>query len=220
MRTILRAGIVLILLSAGGALRAQPGDGPGLGPGSGLGGGQLFLLGQKSVRTELKLTEEQTKELDQRSAEMRGAMSGLREKSREERRKIFEEQSAASEATLQKVLAKEQLQRLKEISWQQAGGRALRDEEVATALGLSEEQTKRVDEITAAAREEMRGQFGGGGNRAEARAKFEQLRKTTDEKLLAVLSAEQHAKLKELVGAPFTGEIERPMFRGGRQPGA
>jgi hypothetical protein len=162
------------------------------------------------VQTELKLSPEQSKELEERSAEMRSALSGLREKSREERQKIFEEQMTTWEAALQKTLAKEQLQRLKEISWQQSGGRALRDKEVATALALSEPQTKQVDEILAAARAEMRGSGGlGGQDPEELRARFEARRKATEEKLLAVLNADQQAQWKELQGVPFTGEIVR-----------
>jgi hypothetical protein len=56
---------------------------------------------------------------------------------------------------------------------------------------------------------------GGGGGGGEAREKLESLRKSSGEKIQALLTPEQQAKWKELVGEPFKGEL-RP-FGGGRR---
>jgi Spy/CpxP family protein refolding chaperone len=192
----------------------------------GFGGGLVFLADQKSVREELKMTEEQVKKVEEfrekaRGEGFRGGRGGFNP---EEFQKRMEERTKAETKALAEILKPEQLKRLKQISWQREGTRALGNEEVAEALKLSTEQKDKIKTIREDSMKEMRELFGGGGrggNREEARKKFEDLRKATDEKIHAVLTAEQKTKLKELTGEPFKGEIQQPQFRpggGGRRP--
>jgi Spy/CpxP family protein refolding chaperone len=191
--------------------------------GGGFGGGLAFLAGQKSVQEELKMTDDQVakvKEFAEKQREGRrgGGGGGKGNFNPEELQKRMQERAKAEAKALADILKPDQLKRLKQISWQQQGTRVLGNEEVADALKLSGEQKDKIKTIQEDSRKEMRDLFGG-GNREEARKKMEELRKATDEKVTAVLTAEQKTKLKDLTGEPFKGTIERPQFNpgGGRR---
>jgi hypothetical protein len=140
---------------------------------------------------------------------------------------------SAREKAISEVLKPEQLRRLKEISLQLRGGQALSDPEVAEALKLTGEQKEKVKAIHEEAVKSMEsmfrpaGNFPGanfaGGNFQEMQAnfaamakKFEELRKSTDEKLMNLLTDEQRATWKQLTGEPFRMESSagQPSLRG------
>jgi Spy/CpxP family protein refolding chaperone len=209
-----------VLITAPAALAQRPGGG-----GNGGGGfGGTALLGQKSVQTELKLSDEQVKKVNEFVAKQRETFAGLRDASREERRAKFEENRKASEAAVDSILDGEQRTRFGQIVLQLRGADALGDPEIAGKVGLDAEQKKNVDGLISSAREEMRSLFrqggggGGGADREAAREKLATLRTNLREKALGVLTPEQQAKWKELTGAPFEGEIRSPFDRG-RQRG-
>ena len=69
-------------------------------------------------------------------------------------------------------------------------------------------------------REKFREAFAGfreEGGREAAQEKMASLRKEAEEKVSAILTDEQKAKIEELRGKPF--EFERPQFRGGQGRG-
>jgi hypothetical protein len=180
----------------------------------GFGGGTLFLLNQKSVQDELKLSDEQVKKAKELSDKQRASFGGLRDLGQEERLKKIQEQAKANDKAVADLLKPEQLKRVKQISFQQQGARALSNPEVATALSLSDEQKTKIQSIQQEARGQ-RGQRGQGAGRPseEELKKREEARKATNEKVLNVLTAEQKTKWKEMTGEPFKGEISRPQFR-------
>jgi Spy/CpxP family protein refolding chaperone len=182
-------------------------------PGAGMGGGSLFLLTQKSVQDELKLTEEQVKKVAALEEKQRESAKGFKDLSKEERKTKMEERAKESKKAVDEVLKPEQVKRLKQISLQQSGSRAYADPEVAEALKLTDDQKEKMKTIQEDSRKEMRDLFTGGANE-EARKKMETLRKAADEKVQGLLTAEQKTKLKELLGEPFKGEIKRPEFGG------
>lgn len=182
-------------------------------PGMGMGGGSLFLLTQKSVQDELKLTEDQVKKVTALEEKQRESLKGLKDLSQEERKTKFEANAKENKKAVDEILKPEQTKRLKQISLQQNGARAYADPEVAEALKLTDDQKEKIKSIQEDSRKEMRDLFGG-GDREEARKKMETLRKATDEKVQGVLTADQKGKLKELMGEPFKGEIKRPEFGG------
>jgi hypothetical protein len=179
----------------------------------GFGGGTLFLLNQKSVQDELKLSDEQVKKAKELSDKQRESFGGLRNLGQEERRTKMQEQAKATDKAVTELLKPEQLKRVKQISLQQQGGRALSNPEVATALKLTDEQKDKLKTIQEETRT-ARGQRGQRGQRTEEeRKKLEEARKATNEKMMNILTGEQKTKLKELTGEPFKGEITRPQFR-------
>ncbi len=206
MRTI---GIGLILVATAFAAPAAWGQ---QGPGRGRGGFDgAMLLSQKSVQEELKLTDEQVKQLTEQAAKQRQSFGELRDLSREERQKRMTESREQNRKMISTVLNEEQQKRLRQISLQLQGAQALTSPEVATALDLSDEQKKSVEEIQTASREETRAAFQGGeGDRDAMRKKFQEARQASNDKLKAVLTAEQQAKWQEMLGEPFEGELRGP----------
>jgi Spy/CpxP family protein refolding chaperone len=199
--------------------RGQQGQRGQRGGFGGFGGGTVFLLNQKSVQDELKLSDEQitkAKELSDKQRESFRGQRGQRGQRDEEARKKLEEARQATEKAVAEILKPEQLKRVKQISLQQQGARALNNPDVATALKLSDVQKEKLKSIRGEA-QTARGQRGQGGQRGqrseEERKKQEEARKATNEKLMNVLTAEQKTKWKEMTGEPFKGEISRPQFR-------
>src|SRR5262249_37457169 len=134
--------------------------------------------------------------------------------------KQAEELSQAAEKGVEEILTKDQLKRLGEISLQQRGGHALGDPEVAKALGLTEEQTQRIQKIQPEALQQMQtlaleqwqGMFEKGGKPLQTQnafariaKRFQELTRTTGESLLEVLTPEQETRWRELKGKPFKG---------------
>jgi Spy/CpxP family protein refolding chaperone len=202
--------VVGVAAVATGSAQAQRQRGQGFGAGNSL----TFLAGQKSVQEELKMTDDQVTKVKEFADKQRQGGGGQGNASAEERQKMREERTKAEAKAMTDILKPEQLKRLKQISWQREGTRAVANAEVADALKLSTEQKDKVKTIQEDVRKEMAGLGrGNGGNREEARKKREELQKGADEKLTAVLTDEQKTKLKELTGEAFKGEIQRPQRR-------
>jgi Spy/CpxP family protein refolding chaperone len=217
MKRLFQFGVVVAVAAVMcGATQAQQRQRPG-GPG-GFGGGILMYLGQKSVQEELKMTEDQVNKLKELTAKQRESFQQLRDLNQEERRTKMQEIAKANDKAIGEILKSEQVKRAKEITLQltlrtQAGFVLMNNEAVGGALKINEEQKDKIREIQAKMREEMQGL----GRDEEARKKREELMKTTTEKVMGVLTAEQKTKLKEMQGKEFTGKIERPQFGGGNR---
>jgi hypothetical protein len=147
----------------------------------------------------------------------------MRDATAEERQKR-QEQAAANEKALAEVLQPDQLKRLKQIALQQQGAIAVGRPEVAEDLKLSSEQKDKIKAMQQDLQGKMR-EIMQSGNRDEARGKMAELRKSTNEKVVELLSDEQKSKWKELTGEPFSGEIRlggdgprRPAADGARRP--
>lgn len=177
-------------------------------PRGGFGGGLIFLLGQKSVQEELKLSGEQIKQVQELAEKQRANRPNFQGLDREEIQKKMAELRKAENEALAKILKPEQLKRVKQISVQQQGVRAVFNEDVAKALKITDEQKDKFREIQRHAFEEMQGL----GRDEEGFKKRQEIMKATNEKMMGVLTAEQKAKLKEMQGKPFKGEIQRPQF--------
>lgn len=188
------------------------------GPGGfgGFGGSPTFLLTQKSVQSELKLSEEQVKKAQELQEKQAGSFRGLRDLSREELQKKMAERREATQKALAGILKPEQVKRLRQISLQQMGTGALNDPEVSKELKITDDQKEKIRDIRTKAFEGQRGQ--GADRSEEARKKRAEARKAVEEKVMGILTAEQKTKLKELTGEPFKGEITRPQFGGGNRP--
>lgn len=221
---------LLTLLAAAGVLAfcvssvamAQPGRGGrggrgggfGGGPGGGPGGGGLTgVLMREDVQKELEMVPDQVddirKLLEGRRERMGEMFSGLRDiEDREERgrkfREIMEKAQAEQEKEVGKILLPHQLKRAKQLAFQQrlrgGAGRALTGGgSLAEELGITEAQQEKLR----AANEKLQN---------ELRQKIAELQKEAQEELLKVLTSQQQAKFKDLVGEPFDFQ---PMQFGG-----
>lgn len=194
---------------------AQRGAGQrGGGMGMGLGGDSLGLATQESVQKELSLSSEQVGKLSDLAEKRRDSFESLQGLDRDARRTRMLEMRSANEAALGEILTAEQRKRLKQISLQQQGLWSLSDPEVAKGLELTDDQQKQIEAIQASLGEQMRGL---GQDRQQARQRMMSMRRGAEDKLRAVLTAEQQAKLTEMQGAPFEGELRRGGLGGGRQ---
>ncbi len=204
------------------------GSGFGSGFGSGSGGGgfgscKLAPLTQRAVLRELKLSDEQLRKLRtlqaHQQAEMRRLTAGIGPnnffKEGAALPQKFEELARSAEKAVDGILTTEQRRRLREISWQQRGGFALNDPEVAEGLELTPAQRDQVQAIQANAAREMQALAADQmqalvqnplamPKAAEAmHRKFDEIGKHTGEKLLDLLTTEQRTRWKELTGKPF-----------------
>jgi Spy/CpxP family protein refolding chaperone len=232
-KRVLVAMALLLMVSVASAQDQPRGRGRG-GFGGGFGGmGGMFnnpvgLLGMPEVQKELKLSEEQTKEVGEALAALNPGRGGFnfqelqnlseedRQKRMDEMRKKAEESMKAAEEKMNKILKPEQLARLKQLSLQRQGSMALTRPEVAKDLGLTKEQQEKIQEIQASARPQ-----GGRQNfqdlsdeeRQKLFAEANERREKAQADMLAVLTDDQKAKFEELKGKEFT--FPQPRFGGG-----
>jgi Spy/CpxP family protein refolding chaperone len=215
MQITLAAAVVVMAVSPALAQEQQRQRQRGGGFG-GFGGGTLFLLTQKSVQEELKLSDEQVKKVTELQEKQREGFQGFQDLSQEERRTKMQEMTKAQNEAIAKLLKPEQLKRAKQISLQQQVrfgiAFVVSNEEIAKELKITDDQKAKLEEIRGKMREEMQGL----GRDEEGAKKRQEIMKATNEKVEGVLTAEQKAKLKELQGEQFKGEIQRPQFGRGR----
>ena len=194
--------------------------GPGGGPGGMMGNSSLGLINDKNVVEELELVEDQVEALNDLQDEMRSifrdSFSGMRDKFRDEnadrealmqevRDKIQSEMKNV-ESELNEILLPHQVARLEELSFQMQASRSgttglLSSDKVKEKLGLTDDQ---IDEVKAKSEEV----------RKDLDAKIEKLREEARDEILSVLTTDQQAQIKEMMGDSF--EFEQ---RGGRGQG-
>ncbi len=218
-----RIGLVLVLAAGcsaawvGSSAQAQPPRGPGGGPGgfagrggfaAGFGfGGLAEVLRRGDVRRELELLDDQVAQLQKlaegRGERMREAFAGLRDvpadQRREKTRELFQTFQQDQEAEIGKILLPHQMKRARQLETQlrMQGGRGILSDQVAQDLALSEEQ-----------KEKLRAKAG--QLQEEVRKKLAEMRAQAQEEMLQLLTPEQQAKWKDLVGEPF--EFQREEF--------
>ena len=181
----------------------------------------LHLLQTAKVKKELKITDEQSAKLakiaekyDREAASKlgKGRADGLSAQAiRETGDKLIE----SSRQEVSTVLNAEQLNRLKQILLQVNGAEALQDKEVAKQVGLTAEESTKLQNLLAQTNDKLRGIIGTarssdpnqtqkiiGANTRSA----EKIDDHAQSQYLGVMTAEQKQKLEALRGAPFTLE--------------
>jgi Spy/CpxP family protein refolding chaperone len=198
------------------ALLAAPAMAQGQGRGFGMGGGAM-LLANKSVQQEIKATDEQVSKLNALAEDLRGkqreAFQGFQDLSQEERRTKMQEFQRTMQAEIDKglkdLLKPEQTKRFNQISTQQGGVNAFMTPRVADALKLTDDQKGKVRDIAQEMQGQMREIFQEAQNdREAAMKKMAELRKSSTEKAVAVLTADQRTTWKDLTGEPFEVKFE------------
>ena len=172
------------------------------------------LASLPEVQDELKLSDEQKTRITE-------IHDGLRDRRREmfgtgfgrfdEIWQRSDQLNRDASQTVDEVLDDSQRTRLQQIAIQQNGPRSLHDPQVVAALGLSDEQSKKLAQVRDENTQEFENairQFG-----REWRQQAGDLAAKSDERLLAVLADEQRDQFEALKGEPL--EIQR-WRRGGR----
>jgi hypothetical protein len=172
-----------------------------------------------SVEQRSKLRELQDKMQEERRAQFEN-MRGGGPPDPEAMRKMFTEMEAKSNQALSEVLSPEQLKRLKELSLQRSGMRALMNPNVQKELGLSAGQIAKIDELQTKQRDAMQAVMekmrNGEIEREELRDLFEKNNRIMDDELGKLLTDAQRAKLDEMKGKPFTFDPDEDGRFGGR----
>jgi Spy/CpxP family protein refolding chaperone len=224
-RNVLVLGVALLMAAPVWAQQRQGRGGRGgfgFGPGM---GGPGFLLRNKSVQEELKLSEDQVKkitttmeEINKKHQEERDELQNLEGEERAEKgRALFQKINDETTKGLAGILTPDQEKRLKQIQLQVRGAQAFTEAEVQKTLNLTDEQKDKIKTIGEDARKQMGEIFQPGGDPQEGRKKMTALRKETMDNIMATLNDQQKASWKEMTGAPFEMKMEGPP--GGRRRG-
>ncbi len=206
------------LLAVGGLIAFVATDSNAQRPGGGFGfggGGGLFLLQNKGVQEELKITEDQVTKITTASEEIQKKYPrqfGKKDtSSKEDREKMNKERTEASNKAIAEILTKEQAARLKQIERQQDVARTLTtDEDAIKELKLTDEQKTKIKDLVEENQKEMRGLRGGGkgGFNKETIEKMQTLRKELKEKILKVLTEDQTKTWTAMTGKAFEVQFQ------------
>jgi Spy/CpxP family protein refolding chaperone len=201
MRTFMKWTVVLLVSAVFGAT-ARPAE-PVVPEGTTV---KLLLLRQKSVQKELELTPEAIKKiLDFTEAQSEAAQktADLGEAARKE---AFEKLLKQNDKFLTDNLNAKQSKRLDQIMMQFTALTQLTKPEMVKELKLTDEQVKKFKDMQTEARKALADLIDAKERKGKSE-KFAKVRAETRTKILAVLTDEQKAKVGEIAGKPFEGEI-------------
>jgi hypothetical protein len=199
MRTFVKWAVVL-LVPAVWVATAWPAD-PDFPSGATV---KLLLLRQKSVEKELELSADVIQKIiafTNAESEEAGKALKLGEAARKEE---FEKLAKKNEKFLTDTLTAKQAKRLDQIMMQFTALTQLTKPEMIKELKLSDEQVKKFKDMQTEGRKALAELYQAKEGKTE---KFAKLREEARMKILALLTEEQKAKVREIAGPPFTGEI-------------
>jgi Spy/CpxP family protein refolding chaperone len=226
---MIRRFSVVALLLALAIVPAASAQQRGRGGFGGFGGMQASsgaLLRIPEVRQELKLNDDQQKQVEEVLGERRGGQGGfnrgdfqnLSEEERQKRfaemREQFEKANKETDEKVAKILDESQQKRLGELRLQREGINALRRKDVAEKLGLTDDQQQKIRQIQEENRPNANFRNLSDDERREAFTKMREQREKAEKDTLAVLTAEQQSKWNDMKRKEF----DFPQQRGGRRP--
>jgi hypothetical protein len=177
------------------------------------GAGQHFLLREKAVLADLKVTDDQRsriaewmKRLDDQQPKL---FSDFHQLTPQQRTRRFVEMARANEATAETILTEKQLDRLKQIALQMKGPGAFRDPDIARKLKLTSEQKEKIRALEMGPFFVKMEPFKGG----DGLPMFEKTRKATMAQIQStILTDEQLRQWLEMTGETYRGPIPQPFF--------
>jgi hypothetical protein len=200
MRTFMKWAVVLLVPAVFG-VTARPAE-PEVPEGTTI---KLLLLRQKSVQKELELGADVVQKIMAFTNAQSEAFGKALELGEAARKEAFEKLLKQNDKFLADTLNAKQGKRLDQITMQFTALTQLTKPEMAKELKLSDEQVKKFQDMQTEARkalvEILEAKGAGKGE------KVTKLRDAIRTKILAVLNDEQKAKVREMVGPPFEGEI-------------
>jgi hypothetical protein len=168
---------------------------------------ELILLRQKSVREELKLDSEATKQIYEFTYKQHESAQAIHKLPEAEQKAKWADLVKAHKQFLSTNLTPAQRKRLEQISMQVAGLLWVNRPSVAKQLKLTDDQKEKAEQL----RKETHEAFVKVlkvENRKEQRTKLEQLNKADHERLMNLLTDDQKTTWKSLSGAPFKGNLQ------------
>jgi len=167
---------------------------------------QLLLLRQKSVQKELKLPPNVIKTIYEFTNKQSAAFQAALKLEKDEQTKKIDQLAKENQKFLDDTLKEEQHKRLVQITFQITGLYQLTRPEIIKALDLTADQQKKFKDLQKEARKRLEGLIYA-KERVGRSEKLGELRKEARKQIMAELTDEQKAKVRELVGAPFEGKI-------------
>jgi Spy/CpxP family protein refolding chaperone len=201
MRTIMKWAMVLVI-SAVVAVTARPQE---LTPPEGH-TIKLLLLRQKSVQKELEITPEEATKIKAFTHAQSEAARKAKDLGPEQRREAFVRLARQNKEFLDKTLTEKQSKRLHQITMQFTALHHLTSPELVRELNLSDEQVQKLKDLQKESRKEVVAILASKQREGKA-VKFAKHREEIRGKIFAILTDEQKAKVREIAGAPFEGEI-------------
>jgi hypothetical protein len=173
---------------------------------------RLQYLAQNPVQVDLKLTDKQKSGLEALQKQWQQSGPRGRPVPNSEAAKKAASQAAEFEKKADELLDAGQVKRLDQIILQQAftNGRdsdAFSHPKVVAALKLDEKQQEKIRAAQAERQTGLLAIFVRDEAVAEIAKQVKEHKKETYQQLHALLSAEQQARLKDVIGEPFKGEI-------------
>jgi hypothetical protein len=167
---------------------------------------KLLLLRQKSVQTELGLGDDVIRKILEFTAAQSEAAGKSRDLGEAARREEFKKLARQNDKFLNDTLTAKQGKRLDQITMQFTALTQLTKPEMAKELMLSDEQVNKFKDLQSEARKALADLIMA-KDRAGKSERLARLREETRTKILAVLTDEQKAKVREMAGPPFEGPI-------------
>ena len=201
MRTFMKWVVVLLVPAVfGGTARPAEPTIPGVTT------VKLLLLRQQSVQKELGLSADVVKKIMEFTSAESAAAGKALELGEAERKEAFAKLAKKNAKFLADTLTEKQGKRLNQITMQFTALTQLTRPRMAKELKLTDEQVKKFKELQTEARKAVVDLLQTKDRAAKGKM-LAKLRAETRKKILAELTDEQKAKVRELVGAPFEGEI-------------
>lgn len=174
------------------------------------GAGQLRLLAEQDVQTDLALAEADAQRIDviakQFSEQSQGLLQGYRQLTPDERRARFLDLARTNERLVGSILDERQRQRLEQIRIQLFGFHAFNEPKIVKALKLTDAQRQAFRSIeleTLVLMSESQGPTDDATRSIRRESAF----RSALERTLALLTPEQLIQWQELTGPPFRGRL-------------
>jgi len=168
---------------------------------------KLLLLRQKSVQKELDVSPESAQRIMDFTHRQHEAFRKSKDAKEDVREKVIEQLRKGNETFLATILTPKQSKRLDQIAMQYTALHHLLMPQTIKELNLSDEQVQKFKDLQKEAHKRLVAIF----ETKEREGKSEKLAKLHEDnrrKILAILTDEQEAKVREKAGAPFKGKIE------------
>jgi hypothetical protein len=167
---------------------------------------ELMLLRQKSVRDELKLTEEVAELAKKHAGQQWKKAQEVSELSEREQQARFDEMAAENEKFLEKHLTQAQRERLEQITLQVAGLMYVTRPVYAEKLKLTADQKQRAKELQKGARDELEKLIEAKDSK-DRHKEIVALWEVNHQRLEKLLTESQKATWKSMTGPEFKGEF-------------
>jgi hypothetical protein len=188
----------------------------GRGGGFGMGGGGM-LLSNKSVQEELKLDADQIEKAKKWGEEQRAKFADIQKEIQEapeadrpaKRQEVMKKVGEETAKAVKELLKPDQAKRFRQISLQQRGVQAFADAKVQEELKITDDQKTKLADIGKELQDKAREvRQDNQGNFAAIREKMTPINKEAGEKAAALLTADQKATWKEMLGSHFEIKYE------------